>query len=127
MPENVKTVQDLHVLFERDKNKIYQRINEVEDKHDDKYSSLELLLKTFIETQKPLTRVVESIDRELKTLNENVTNVTQRVDKIEGKVDSHDKYIEKRSNANTTIWVAIIGSITTIGSTALGLSQFFFK
>jgi len=127
MPENVKTVQDLHIIFERDKNSIYKRINEVDGKHDDNFKSLELLLKTFIESQKPITKTVESIDSELKNLNKNVTEVTQRVSTIEGKVASHDQYIEARNKSNTNIWIAIIGGITTLGSSALGLSQIFFK
>lgn len=127
MPENVRTVEQLHVILERDKNKIYQRINEVEDKHDTNYADLKLILTTFIETQKPLSKMVESIDNELKKLNSNVTDITRRVDKVEGKVTAHDEVLEKRSNANTTIIVAVIGSITTFGSAALGFSQIFFK
>lgn len=127
MPGNVKTVQDLQVIFERDKNSIYKRINEVDDKHDNNFKSLELLLKTFIESQKPITKTVESIDSELKTLNRNVTDVTQRVGSLEGKVASHDQYIEARNKSNANIWIAIIGGITTLGSSALGLSQIFFK
>ncbi|UBH21557.1 hypothetical protein LAU42_07075 [Macrococcus armenti] len=127
MPENAKTVEQLHIILERDKNKIYQRINEVEDKHDTNYADLKLILTTFIETQKPLSKMVESIDNELKKLNSNVTDITRRVDKVEGKVTAHDEVLEKRSNANTTIIVAVIGSITTFGSAALGFSQIFFK
>ena len=127
MPESAKTVEQLHIILERDKNKIYQRINEVEDKHDTNYADLKLILTTFIETQKPLSKMVESIDNELKKLNSNVTDITRRVDKVEGKVTAHDEVLEKRSNANTTIIVAVIGSITTFGSAALGFSQIFFK
>ena len=127
MPENAKTVEQLHIILERDKNKIYQKINEVDVKHDKNHSDLKLLLNTFIETQKPLGRLAESIDNELKNLNKNVTDITRRVDKVEGKVTAHDEALKARSNANTTIIVAVIGSITTFGSAALGFSQIFFK
>lgn len=127
MPENAKTVEQLHIILERDKNKIYQKINEVDVKHDKNYSDLKLILNTFIETQKPLGRLAESIDNELKSLNKNVTDITSRVDKVESKVTAHDEALKSRSNANTTIIVAVIGSITTFGSAALGFSQIFFK
>lgn len=127
MQENAKTVEQLHIILERDKNKIYQKINEVDVKHDKNHSDLKLLLNTFIETQKPLGRLAESIDNELKNLNKNVTDITRRVDKVEGKVTAHDEALKARSNANTTIIVAVIGSITTFGSAALGFSQIFFK
>lgn len=127
MPESVKTVEQLHIILERDKNKIYQKINDVDAKHDKNHSDLKLLLNTFIETQKPLGRLAESIDNELKSLNKNVTDITSRVDKVEGKVIAHDEALKARSNANTTIIVAVIGSITTFGSAALGFSQIFFK
>ena len=71
--------------------------------------------------------MAESIDNELKSLNKNVTDITSRVDKVESKVTAHDEVLKSRSNANTTIIVAVIGSITTFGSAALGFSQIFFK
>ena len=47
MQENAKTVEQLHIILERDKNKIYQKINEVDVKHDKNHSDLKLLLNTL--------------------------------------------------------------------------------
>ena len=44
MPENARTVEQLHIILERDKSEIYQKINEVDGKHEKNYSDLKLLL-----------------------------------------------------------------------------------
>ena len=119
--------------FEQTKGNIHKRINEVDNKHDEKHNNLNLILHTFIEQQRPLGKTLSSIDDEVKKLNNTMGVYDKRVTDIEYSYKDHNRRLsdiedaqKSKHKSNTQIIVALIGLIGGLGSAAFGLAQFFF-
>ena len=112
--------------YEADKSKIYKRIDQ--DKHDtnEKISTQEKLLAVFIESQKPIQEGFKDVKSELVTLNKNMTDFKDNVNDHGRRITAIEEATTARSKHNTTIWVAVIGGIFGLLTTALGLAQFLF-
>lgn len=130
MPEEKYALK--HEL-EAAKGSLNKRINQVDSKHDGKHHDLKLLLHTFMESQKPLNKTLESIDGKMETLNETMTDYKDRIVGIEYKQIDQSKRLlgieeaqKGKKEHNVKIIVALIGVVGVLGSAALGLAQFFF-
>lgn len=119
--------------LEQTKGNLHKRINQVDSKHDGKHSDLKLLLHTFMESQKPLNKTLESIDGEMKTLNSTMGSYKDRIVDIEYQQKDQGKRLKgvedsqkSKKDQNTKIIIALIGAVSTLGAAAFGLAQFFF-
>lgn len=119
--------------LERAKGNIHKRINQVDQKHDDKHGELKLILHTFMESQKPLGKSLENIEGEMKTLNTTMSGYSERIVDIEyeqrdqkNRLTGIEEMRKSKKDQNTKIIVALIGVVGTLGAAALGLAQFFF-
>lgn len=119
--------------LEQTKGNLHKRINQVDSKHDDKHSDLKLLLHTFMESQKPLNKTLESINGEMKTLNSTMGSYKDRIVDIEYEQKDHSKRLKgiedsqkSKKDQNTKIIIALIGAVSTLGAAAFGLAQFLF-
>ena len=127
MPENVKTVQELATVMQKEKLEIYKEINRIDDKHTENHNEIKLMLSTFIESQKPIARGIEDMTTEIKTMNKNMTGITRRVEDVERIVATHDKYIEKRMHSNNKIAGLLISGVLGSGGLAYWLAELFLK
>ena len=119
--------------LEQAKGTLHKRINQVDSKHDDKHSDLKLLLHTFMESQKPLNKTLESIDGKMETLNTTMAGYKDRIVGIEYEQKDQSKRLKGieetqkiKKDQNTKIIIALIGAVSTLGAAAFGLAQFFF-
>ena len=119
--------------LEQTKGTLHKRINQVDSKHDDKHSDLKLLLHTFMESQKPLNKTLESIDGKMETLNTTMVGYRDRIVDIEYEQKDQGKRLKGieetqkiKKDQNTKIIIALIGAVSTLGAAAFGLAQFFF-
>ena len=119
--------------LEQTKGTLHKRINQVDSKHDDKHSDLKLLLHTFMESQKPLNKTLESIDGKMETLNTTMAGYKDRIVDIEYEQKDQGKRLKGieetqkiKKDQNTKIIIALIGAVSTLGAAAFGLAQFFF-
>ena len=119
--------------LEQTKGTLHKRINQVDSKHDDKHSDLKLLLHTFMESQKPLNKTLESIDGKMETLNITMSGYRDRIVDIEYEQKDQSKRLKGieetqkiKKDQNTKIIIALIGAVSTLGAAAFGLAQFFF-
>lgn len=121
-----------HELIET-KGDLHKRINQVDSKHDGKHSDLKLLLHTFMESQKPLNKTLESIDGQMKTLNTTMVSYKDRIVDIEYNQKDQGKRLtgiedsqKSKKDQNVKIIIALISAVATLGAAAFGLAQFFF-
>ena len=119
--------------LEQTKGNLHKKINQVDSKHDGKHSDLKLLLHTFIESQKPMEKTLISIDGRLESMNKTLGKQGERLTTVEYDQVDHQKRLEgieesqkSKKDHNTRMIVALIAAIATLGSSALGLAQFFF-
>ena len=119
--------------LEQTKGTLHKRINQVDSKHDDKHSDLKLLLHTFMESQKPLNKTLESIDGKMETLNTTMAGYRDRIVDIEYEQKDQGKRLKGieetqkiKKDQNTKIIIALISAVSTLGAAAFGLAQFFF-
>lgn len=119
--------------LEQTKGTLHKRINQVDSKHDDKHSDLKLLLHTFMESQKPLNKTLESIDGKMETLNTTMAGYKDRIVDIEYEQKDQSKRLKGieetqkiKKDQNTKIIIALISAVSTLGAAAFGLAQFFF-
>lgn len=125
--DNIESFKDVQIQRERDKREIFKYIDDVDDKHTKNYHLLDKAITLFSESQKPLVKSLTNIEGQMVTLNDTMSGFKGEVDKLKGKVDSHEEFISKRKNANDKIIVAIIGAFATIGGSAFAFAQVFFK
>ncbi|TDM18143.1 hypothetical protein [Macrococcoides canis] len=125
--DKIESFKDVQIQRERDKREIYKYIDDVDDKHTKNYHLLDKAITLFSESQKPLVKSLTNIEGQMVTLNDTMSGFKGEVDKLKGKVDSHEEFISKRKNANDKIIVAIIGAFATIGGSAFAFAQVFFK
>ena len=130
MPEEKYALK--HEL-ESAKGALNKRINQVDSKHDNKHHDLQLLVHTFMESQKPLATTLRSIDGKMETLNVTMAGYKDRLVDMEYKQSDQDKRLNGIEEAqkgkkehNTKIIIALIGAVSTLGAAAFGLAQFFF-
>lgn len=125
--DKIESFKDVQIQRERDKREFYKYIDDVDDKHTKNYHLLDKAITLFSESQKPLVKSLTNIEGQMVTLNDTMSGFKGEVDKLKGKVDSHEEFISKRKNANDKIIVAIIGAFATIGGSAFAFAQVFFK
>lgn len=130
------TEEDKYVLrheWERNNGKIYQRINEVDNKHVNLHNDLRLLVtrlddssKIFNDNQKETIRTLEKINTNVTGLNERIRDVEYSSRSVKERLDTMESTADERRKGNAQIWVAVIGSIATIVVGALTFAQVFF-
>ena len=127
--------EDKYVLrheWERSRGKIHERINDVDNKHDNLHNDLRLLVTRLNDSNDTLIKSQTTTNETLNKINDNLTGFNDRIKDVEytstttvKRLDSIESSVTERQKGNVQIWVAIIGSIGTIIVGALGLAQLF--
>lgn len=112
--------------YEADKGEIYRKINAEKADTNEKISAQDKLLHVFIESQKPIQEGFKDVKKELVTLNGNMSDFKDSMSDHGRRIQSIEDTTSAKSKHNTTIWVAIIGGVSGLLATALGLAQFLF-
>ena len=112
--------------YEADKSKIYRKISAEKADTNEKISAQDKLLHVFIESQKPIQEGFKEVKDELVTLNNNMSDFKENVSDHGRRIQNIEDTASAKSKHNTTIWVAIIGGVFGLLTTALGLAQFLF-
>ena len=112
--------------YEADKSDIYRKINAEKADTNEKISAQDKLLHVFIESQKPIQEGFKEVKDELVTLNSNMSDFKDSVSDHGRRIQNIEDTTSAKSKHNTTIWVAIIGGVSGLLATALGLAQFLF-
>ena len=112
--------------YEADKSQIYRKINAEKADTNEKINAQDKLLHVFIESQKPIQEGFKEVKNELVTLNSNMSDFKESVSDHGRRIQNIEDTASAKSKHNTTIWVAIIGGVFGLLTTALGLAQFFF-
>lgn len=99
---------------EKDKGKLYARINEVEDKHDQNFYALKLTIQTFIEGQKPINENMKGIREDLKEVNNILIDYVKKTDSIETELkrvkENQQASVADRNKFLITIITAALGA-----------------
>ena len=112
--------------YEADKSQIYRKINAEKADTNENISAQDKLLHVFIESQKPIQEGFKEVKNELVTLNSNMSDFKENVSDHGRRIQNIEDTASAKSKHNTTIWVAIIGGVFGLLTTALGLAQFLF-
>ena len=112
--------------YESDKSQIYRKINAEKADTNEKINAQDKLLHVFIESQKPIQEGFREVKDELVTLNSNMSDFKESVSDHGRRIQNIEDTASAKSKHNTTIWVAIIGGVFGLLTTALGLAQFLF-
>ena len=112
--------------YEADKSRIYRKINDEKADTNEKINAQDKLLHVFIESQKPIQEGFKEVKNELVTLNGNMLDFKENISDHGRRIQSIEDTASAKSKHNTTIWVAIIGGVFGLLTTALGLAQFLF-
>lgn len=112
--------------YEADKGEIYRKINAEKADTNEKINAQDKLLHVFIESQKPIQEGFKDVKDELVTLNSNMSDFKESVSDHGRRIQNIEDTTSAKSKHNTTIWVAIIGGVSGLLATALGLAQFLF-
>ena len=112
--------------YEADKSRIYRKINDEKADTNEKINAQDKLLHVFIESQKPIQEGFKEVKNELVTLNSNMSDFKESVSDHGRRIQNIEDTASAKSKHNTTIWVAIIGGVFGLLTTALGLAQFLF-
>ena len=112
--------------YEADKSQIYRKINAEKADTNEKINAQDKLLHVFIESQKPIQEGFKEVKNELVTLNSNMSDFKENISDHGRRIQSIEDTASAKSKHNTTIWVAIIGGVFGLLTTALGLAQFLF-
>ena len=112
--------------YEADKSQIYRKINAEKADTNEKINAQDKLLHVFIESQKPIQEGFKEVKNELVTLNSNMSDFKESVSDHGRRIQNIEDTASAKSKHNTTIWVAIIGGVFGLLTTALGLAQFLF-
>ena len=133
---------DKYVLrheWERSRGKIHQRINEVDQKHDDKYHSLEIAIVAMTEVNKQMLEVNKDVKTELVKLNVTTAKQNDDIKDIMYKTEKNTEDIEenkeelkiykeevkKRQKDNTTLFKWFIGLLMGGGGLVPFIGLFF--
>lgn len=133
---------DRYVLrheWERSRGKIHQRINEVDQKHDDKYHSLEIAIVAMTEINKQMVEGNKDIKTELVKLNgtmlkqnDEIKDVKYKTEKntedIEGNKEElkiHKEEVKKRQKDNVTLFKWFLGLLMGGGGLVPFIGLFF--
>ena len=112
--------------YEADKSQIYRKINAEKADTNEKINAQDKLLHVFIESQKPIQEGFKEVKNELVTLNSKMSDFKENVSDHGRRIQNIEDTTSAKSKHNTTIWVAIIGGVSGLLATALGLAQFLF-
>lgn len=81
--------------FEKTKGRLHQRINEVDQKHDDKYHSLEIAIVAMTEVNKQMVEVNKDVKTELVKLNSTMSQQNDEIKDIKYKTEKNTEDIEE--------------------------------
>src|SRR5699024_3446939 len=81
--------------FERTKGRLHQRINEVDQKHDDKHHSLEIAVVAMTEINKQMVEGNKDIKVELVKLNGTMSKQNDEIKEIKYKTEKNTEDIEE--------------------------------
>lgn len=133
---------DKYVLrneWEHSRGKIHQRINEVDQKHDDKYHSLEIAIVAMTEVNKQMVEVNKDVKTELVKLNSTMSKQNDEIKDIKYKTEKNTEDIEenkeelkvykeevkKRQKDNITLFKWFIGLLMGGGGLVPFIGLFF--
>lgn len=133
---------DKYVLrheWEHSRGKIHQRINEVDQKHDDKYHSLEIAIVAMTEVNKQMVEVNKDVKTELVKLNSTMSQQNDEIKDIKYKTEKNTEDIEenkeelkvykeevkKRQKDNITLFKWFIGLLMGGGGLVPFIGLFF--
>lgn len=133
---------DKYVLrheWEYSRGKIHQRINEVDQKHDDKYHSLEIAIVAMTEVNKQMVEVNKDVKTELVKLNSTMSKQNDEIKDIKYKTEKNTEDIEenkeelkiykeevkKRQKDNITLFKWFIGLLMGGGGLVPFIGLFF--
>src|SRR5699024_884549 len=112
--------------YEADKSQIYRKINAEKADTNEKINAQDKLLHVFIESQTTNQEGFKGVKNERVTLNSNMSDFKESVSEHGRRIQNIEDTASAKSKHNTTIWVAIIGGVFGLLTTALGLAQFLF-
>lgn len=112
---------------EIEKGKLHQRINEVDNKHTNKYNDLNLMLMTFIESQKPLNDNVKGMREDLKEVTDVLREYGQKTEDIEDNLNVLKSEQGKGATDRNKFMLSILVAATGAGGFIPVLIQTFFK
>lgn len=133
---------DKYVLrheWEYSRGKIHQRINEVDQKHDDKYHSLEISIVAMTEVNKQMVEINKDVKTELVKLNTTMSKQNDEIKEIKYKTEKNTEDIEeskedlkvykeevkKRQKDNITLFKWFIGLLMGGGGLVPFIGLFF--
>ena len=125
--------------FERTKGRLHQRINEVDQKHDDKHHSLEIAVVAMTEINKQMVEGNKDIKVELVKLNGTMSKQNDEIKEIKYKTEKNTEDIEeskedlktykeevkKRQKDNTTLFKWFLGLLMGGGGLVPFIGLFF--
>lgn len=133
---------DKYVLryeWEHSRGKIHQRINEVDQKHDDKYHSLEIAIVAMTEINKQMVEGNKDIKTELVKLNGTMSKQNDEIKDVKYKTEKNTEDIEenkeelkiykeevkKRQKDNVTLFKWFLGLLMGGGGLVPFIGLFF--
>lgn len=125
--------------WERSRGKIHQRINEVDQKHDDKHHSLELAVVAMTEINKQMVEGNKDIKTELVKLNGTMSKQNDEIKEIKYQTEKntedivenkeelkvYKEEVKKRQKDNITLFKWFIGLLMGGGGLVPFIGLFF--
>lgn len=125
--------------FEKSNGRLHQRINEVDQKHDDKNHSLEIAVVAMTEINKQMVEGNKDIKVELVKLNGTMSKQNDEIKEIKYKTEKNTEDIEeskedlkvykeevkKRQKDNTTLFKWFLGLLMGGGGLVPFIGLFF--
>lgn len=128
--------EDKYVLrheWEKSRGNIYQKINQVDNKHVNLHNDLKLLVtrlndsnETLIDSQKTTNETLKDINNNLSGFNNRIRDIEYSNDTTVKRLDTIETDVAERKKGNVQIWVSIIGAIGAVAVGALTFAQVFF-
>lgn len=130
------TDEDKYVLryeWEKSKHNVYDRINEVDNKHVNLHNDLRLLVTRLNDSNDTLIESNKTMNETLKKINENLTGFNDRIKDVEynsttyfNRLDKIENTVTEREKGNIQIWVAVISAIAVVVGGAFSFATVFF-
>lgn len=122
-----------HEFYEK-RIEMLKYVDEGDKRSEEKYDQLNLILQTFIESQKPLQESMPKVLDELKVMNTNMTAHSQRTDKLEDeqiKIKDSIKEIKEESKQKVSdrnkLIIGVVTAFAGGGGLIPVLAQIFFQ
>ena len=133
---------DKYVLrheWEQSRGKIHQRINEVDQKHDDKHHSLEISIVAMTEVNKQMVEINKDVKTELVKLNGTMSKQNDEIKEIKYRTEKntedivenkeelkvYKEEVKKRQKDNITLFKWFIGLLMGGGGLVPFIGLFF--